>query len=217
MNMKRYGVTLVVLLIVVSIIMILAARLLQALNKARARSLQSSCNGNQKQIMAAVLLYATDFNDRTPPLNLATSFSGTNPTRNKNWWSNLLVRGGYLPAPKVWQSENEGKSGTGVLICPLTSADNRTIGIYSSTTYGVSYNHSLMLSRIREVSTRTLIGDTRGSISFYPAKNAAWVNEAPQSFDPRHEGGAIGGFLDGHTEFRRYSSWLAADRDCFGR
>ena len=102
--------TLVELLIVVTIIMILAALLLPALNKARARSLQSSCNGNQKQIMAAVLLYATDFNDRTPPLNLATSFSGTNPTRNKNWWSNLLVCGGYLPVPKVWQSDTREKA-----------------------------------------------------------------------------------------------------------
>ena len=30
-------------------------------------------------------------------------------------------------------------------------------------------------------------------------------------------GGAIGGFCDGHVEYRKYTSWLAADRDCFGR
>lgn len=213
--MKRHEFTLIELLIVVVIIMILAAMLLPALNKARARSLQNSCIGNQKQIMSAIMLYVTDFNDRTPPLNLADSFSGTNPSRSKNWWSNLLIRCGYLPEPKIWTSEIEGKSGSGVLACPIPNAQNRTIGIYASTTYGVGYNLSLMVSRIRDASSRVLIGDTRGSISFYSSKTT-WTDTLPQSFEPRHEGGAVGGFLDGHTEFRRYSSWLAADRNCFG-
>ena len=76
----KYNFTLIELLIVVAIIAILAGLLLPALNKANARAIQNSCTGNQKQIMQAVMLYCSDFDDRTPPLNLAESFSGSNPS-----------------------------------------------------------------------------------------------------------------------------------------
>ena len=214
--MKKHDFTLIELMIVLAILMILLCLLLPALNKANARAIQNSCTGNQKQIMQAVMLYCSDFDDRTPPLNLAESFSGSNPSRSRNWWSNLLIRSKYLPEPKVWISEIEGKSGSGVLVCPASGTENRTIGIYASVTYGVGYQVSLLLSRIQDASSRVLIGDTRGSISFYSPKTTPWTDTLPQSFDPRHTGGSVAGFLDGHIEYRPYSAWLAAKRRCFG-
>ena len=209
--------TLIELLVVVAIIAILAGMLLPALNKARMHAQQSNCAANQKQVMAGILMYAGDFGDNTPPLNLAVSFTGTNPSRNNNWWTNLLVRGNYLPAPKSWESEAGGKSRTGVFICPSAVSESGQFGIYASQTYGVGYNHSLKLSRVKDASARVLVGDTRGSISFYSPLATPWSITLAQSFSDRHAGGAIGGFCDGHVEYRKYTSWLAADRDCFGR
>ncbi len=96
-NNSRYF-TLIELLIVIAIIAILAAMLLPALNKARARAQISQCQGNAKQIMTGILSYTTDANDYLP---LSLQYFNNDRKTAVYWLSSIYpyVGGGKYTIP----------------------------------------------------------------------------------------------------------------------
>jgi prepilin-type N-terminal cleavage/methylation domain-containing protein/prepilin-type processing-associated H-X9-DG protein len=95
----RPGFTLIELLVVIAIIAILAAILFPVFAQAREMARGATCKSNLKQIGAAYLMYAQDYDETTVPLwscggpELPTGFNSTTrcvPGNYIRWWQYLL-------------------------------------------------------------------------------------------------------------------------------
>lgn len=106
--------TLVELLVVIGIIALLIAILLPVMKKAREAANVTQCASNLRQVALAVLQYANDNKGRLPP-------SCINPGGSLYpggwWWSNELVRQGYVQAP-AGMVGNMPPPGSSVFRCP---------------------------------------------------------------------------------------------------
>jgi len=104
--------TLIELLVVISIIALLIALLLPALQNARKLAMQTACASNQRQFLIATATYAADHDERMPHDNVFAGASwlwrngynirdweaGNTSTGPDQWWGlGQLLPGGYVP------------------------------------------------------------------------------------------------------------------------
>ena len=125
---SRRGFTLIELLVVIAIIAILAALLLPALARAKAKAQNVYCMNNTKQLMLAMTIYTSDYTDFFPP-----NYDDGNTTPYWNWVGGQAgVGGGNEFDPDILKditrsllAPYQGKS-TAIWHCP---ADNRPAGL----------------------------------------------------------------------------------------
>ncbi len=118
---SRQAFTLIELLVVIAIIAILAAMLLPALSKAKAKAQGIRCLNNVKQLQLAWQLYVDDNGDVIPPS------AGGSPTTNQSWCAGNFT---ISPADKTDLTLLKNSllgplaGSTGVYKCPGDTSDN---------------------------------------------------------------------------------------------
>ena len=203
--MKQKQFTLIELLVVIAIIAILAAMLLPALNKARAKAKDISCTSNLKQIGTQMQLYSDTFDCFPFP-----SMSDAGTIYQYSSWPDFLVAmdRGVFPTQKI--SYNAAKTNyAGIYACPSSSPSATDFGGWN---YGMNRwmdprNNTAIagkIHKIKQASARMIVMD-RGHF-YTDMSNAGNYPSSPVvgskvHFDFRHPFGTSSNVLyaDGHA------------------
>ncbi len=218
--------TILELLIVVSIMIILVAILLPALNSARKKGQSILCTSHLKQLGTTCLVYEQDHGSGVEAVTSAAA-------GYIRWQSVLMLLYVYPPQAKSGRvlniqvrhllklKDDSDYSATaqvkayGIFECPGQTSNDYTRGFQEANHYGlnryvgenlsssstsVSYHSTLCYRRIKRPAQRMLLTDSKGS------GQDAYSPKTISTLDFRHLARGNFAFLDGHVESRGLSA-----------
>lgn len=233
-GIRECAFTLIELLVVIALMAILAAMLLPAISKAKARTQGMACLNNNRQLAAAWLLYADDHNDRLPYNLGGPNRESVAQRTNLNWVNNILS----------WELDSDNTNTATITEASLGPYVGGVVGIYrcpSDSVLSSIQREAGWSARVRSYSMNMMVGDA-GDLSqqgfnlnnpdyvqFFklssipkPANIFVFLDEHPDSINDGyflnkayyrewldlpasyHNGAATFSFADGHSQIR---SW----------